>query len=379
MKKKRSQVVAGHVTKILSIAIVAVLAINLLAPDKQTSLEENRNLQTFPAFSMTDLVQGKYTKDISEWFSDQFVARNTFIHGKYLLQKLEGTKKIDDVYLAHDQLLEDLASVNEEQLQRNLDAINSFCVNHSANTYFMLVPNAANIQEDRLPANASLLDQNAQMDDIYQRLDSKIQNIDLRSSFKEKKDESLYYSSDHHWTSLGCYYAFNQYLETIGETATTNEDYQIYTVSNSFEGTLAKKVGSIGIEDTIEVYVPKNNPDYLVTNETTQKKSRSLYNSSAIDSQNQYDVFLSGNAGQIQIETNAQSERHLLLIKDSYANAFIPFLLPYYRTITVVDPRYYYDDIDRLYQLNIITDVLFLYNTNTFVQDTSIADVLSVE
>lgn len=187
MKKKRSQVVAGHVTKILSIAIVAVLAINLLAPDKQTSLEENRNLQTFPAFSMTDLVQGKYTKDISEWYSDQFVARNTFIHGKYLLQKLEGTKKIDDVYLAHDQLLEDLAPVNEEQLQRNLDAINSFCVNHSANTYFMLVPNAANIQEDRLPANASLLDQNAQMDDIYQRLDSKIQNIDLRSSFKEKK------------------------------------------------------------------------------------------------------------------------------------------------------------------------------------------------
>ena len=90
-------------------------------------------------------------------------------------------------------------------------------------------------------------------------------------------------------------------------------------------------------------------------------------------------MFLSGNAGQIQIETNSQSERHLLLIKDSYANAFIPFLLPYYRTITVVDPRYYYDDIDRLYRLNIITDVLFLYNTNTFVQDTSIADVLSVE
>ena len=87
-------------------------------------------------------------------------------------------------------------------------------------------------------------------------------------------------------------------------------------------------------------------------------------------------VFLGGNTGLVQIENLNDSDRHLLLIKDSYANSMVQFLLPYYRTITIVDPRYFYEDIERIFNLNLITDVLFLYNTNAFVQDTSIADVL---
>lgn len=70
------------------------------------------------------------------------------------------------------------------------------------------------------------------------------------------------------------------------------------------------------------------------------------------------------------------SNRHLLLIKDSYANSLIPFLINQYRSITVVDPRYYFEDYSRLIKDDLITDVLFMYNTNTFVQDTSLADML---
>ena len=66
----------------------------------------------------------------------------------------------------------------------------------------------------------------------------------------------------------------------------------------------------------------------------------------------------------------------LIVFKDSYANAFIPFLVPYYRTITIIDPRYYFEDISKVMVKECITDVLFLYNTNTFVLDTSLADVL---
>lgn len=66
----------------------------------------------------------------------------------------------------------------------------------------------------------------------------------------------------------------------------------------------------------------------------------------------------------------------MLLIKDSYANELVQFLLPYYRTITIIDPRYYFDDINRQMKTDLITDVLFVYNTNTFVQDTSLADCI---
>lgn len=65
-----------------------------------------------------------------------------------------------------------------------------------------------------------------------------------------------------------------------------------------------------------------------------------------------------------------------MLIKDSYANELVQFLLPYYRTITIIDPRYYFDDINRQMKTDLITDVLFVYNTNTFVQDTSLADCI---
>ena len=64
--------------------------------------------------------------------------------------------------------------------------------------------------------------------------------------------------------------------------------------------------------------------------------------------------------------------RRLLVLKDSYANCFLPFLAPYYREIVVVDPRYYYDDLAMLVETEEITDVLYLYNANTFFQDTSL-------
>ena len=66
-----------------------------------------------------------------------------------------------------------------------------------------------------------------------------------------------------------------------------------------------------------------------------------------------------------------------MVIKDSYANAFLQFLLPYYESIYVIDPRYCYDDINSIIETENITDILFLYNVNTFTEDRNIADFLN--
>ena len=79
----------------------------------------------------------------------------------------------------------------------------------------------------------------------------------------------------------------------------------------------------------------------------------------------------------MDIRTESANERRLLLIKDSYANCFVPFLTPYYREIVMVDPRYYYGDIEELIGEKQISDVLFLYNANTFFEDNSLHDVLN--
>ena len=106
------------------------------------------------------------------------------------------------------------------------------------------------------------------------------------------------------------------------------------------------------------------------------EKTASMYVSSALDQKDQYEVFFGGNHSRIDITTPADENKNLLIFKDSYANCFIPFLQPYFRSIIVIDPRYYYDDVDRLVTDNSITDILFLYNVDTFMTDTSLADVL---
>ena len=88
--------------------------------------------------------------------------------------------------------------------------------------------------------------------------------------------------------------------------------------------------------------------------------------------------FFGGNYGLIDIKTVNNNKRCLLLIKDSYANSFVQFLTPYYEHIIMVDPRYYYDDLEQVIASQTVTDVLFLYNMNTYLEDRSLADALTV-
>ena len=107
-----------------------------------------------------------------------------------------------------------------------------------------------------------------------------------------------------------------------------------------------------------------------------QKKTATLYDRSKLKGKDKYGMFLGGNYSMLDIRTTADTTARLLLFKDSYANAVIPFLTPYYREIIVIDPRYYYGDITEVMQNHKITDILFLYNGNTFVEDNSISGVL---
>ena len=96
-----------------------------------------------------------------------------------------------------------------------------------------------------------------------------------------------------------------------------------------------------------------------------------------MENKDKYQVFFGGNHTRITISTTVANEKNLLVFKDSFANCFIQFLLPYYQTITIIDPRYYYDSVDTLIENSSITNVLFLYNANTFVRDNSLADVIA--
>lgn len=134
----------------------------------------------------------------------------------------------------------------------------------------------------------------------------------------------------------------------------------------------------IGEPDEVEVYY---NPDekIIVNYVTEQLKSTSLFHSAALDKKDKYEVFTGGNHALINIKTLGDPEKKLLIIKDSYANSFLPFLTSHYGEINVVDLRYYSDDLDKLIKDKEITDLMFLYNVNTFNEDDSILNISTSE
>lgn len=377
MKHKYSSIMASSLAKVVSVAAIATMTVNIIIPDHKQSETENRPLQAFPSWNTEHVLSGQYTKDLNTWFSDQFICRDQNIHIKYLIQKTFGVKEIQDIFLTKQGLIEKTAKPNKEQLERNLNAINAFKQNNpELNIGFVTAPNAVSIKKAYLPKYAVTLNQDKQIDNIYSKLDDSIVKIDLRNTLKKHKDEYLYYKTDHHWTSLATYYAYQDIAKAFNLETTKKTDYTIYPVTTNFEGTLANKTGSVNIKDEIDIYVPKDKCDYVITDESTNKKSRTIYHSDALETKDQYTVFMGGNKALFHINVDNNSKRHLLLIKDSYANSLIPFLIPQFNSITVIDARYYFEDYTRLIKDDLITDVLFMNNTNTFVQDTSLADML---
>ena len=102
------------------------------------------------------------------------------------------------------------------------------------------------------------------------------------------------------------------------------------------------------------------------------KKASSVFNTKKLEEKNKYEVFFGGNFSQIKIDTTLNSKKVLMIVKDSYANCLVPMLIPYYKSIVMIDPRYYTDKIEQTVKDEGVTDVLWLYNANTFLGDTSI-------
>ncbi|WP_317452011.1 DHHW family protein [Paenibacillus sp. 37] len=162
----------------------------------------------------------------------------------------------------------------------------------------------------------------------------------------------------------------------MGLTPQKEEEFNIQQVTDEFYGSLYSKSGFRHMQpDRLELYLPKDQEKYTVTYVDEEKTTDSLYAMEQLLRKDKYAVFLNGNHAQIHIKTANPSGRKLLVVKDSYANSLIPFLLKHFSEINVVDLRYYEEDLASLANEQGIQDMLFLYNANTFFEDPSIKNV----
>ena len=374
----RNRKLQGQYLSWLLIGCMALFIIlGLCIRDRAFSENENRNLAQFPEFSWETLKDGSFFADLGSYTADQFPGRDFWISLNLRLNQVLGQKESSGVYLCRDDYLMQLPGApNEVQLQRNLDAINAFGDTHpELNTVVSIVPNAVTVLEDKLPKNAPVRDQRADLERISSQLHS-VRFLDVTEDLIAHSSEALYYRTDHHWTSLAACYAFQSISPAFGITAPALESYTRYTVSDSFEGTLSSKSGAHTALDTVEIFLPDTQIDYYVSYEGRDDIC-SLYDRAALDTKDHYTVFFGGNHPRVDITTTADTGRCLLLFKDSYANCIVQFLYPYFDHITLIDPRYYYDNLENVISSEAVTDVLFLYNLDTFLSDSSLADVLA--
>lgn len=359
-----------------------IVLINLISRDKEFSDKENRMLEQKPQFSLAGIESGRFMDRYEAYKSDQFAGRNLWVSLKTRVDLLAGKRDSNGVFKGKNHyLLEDIARPDEEQMQQNLETIKGFESKYNTiPMYMMLVPNAANILEDKLPHFAVTEDQNQVLEEIQKAMGEQITWVDAGKALKAHKKENIYYRTDHHWTTLGAYYAYQQLAETMKLDTSKAPKLEKYAVTSTFNGTLSAVSGyETGYEEPIYIYAPKNDddaPKVVVNYVEEQKKTATLYDSSKLKEKDKYAVFLGGNHAMVDIRTTADTTDRLLLIKDSYANCLVPFLTPYYREIIIIDPRYYYGNLDEVMTENKVTSVLFLYNGNTFVEDNSISGVL---
>lgn len=358
-------------------AVLSTVFIFSFHGSKTFSDVENRNLQSFPEFNVEKVVDQQFQKEFQNYRNDQFILRDTWIHLKTKMELMMGKKELNGVYLGKDEQLfeEFLPTQDNTSLQ---ETMNAFAEQYSKQKVsLMLVPNPIEILQEQLPYGVVTKSQSEYLNELKAGLDEKIQWIDMVEPLISHNSEYIYYRSDHHWTTLGAYYGFEQFAQAK-KLKINAEEWTPTLVSNSFYGTLSGKSGYLAsTPDEIYTYLPTQDTlKYVVKYIDTEEKSTSVYKSENLLKKDQYSLFLNGNHPIIEIDTTSKFDKRLLILKDSYANSMIPFILPYYSKIIVIDPRYYNEELENVIEEDKITDILLLYNVNTFYQDTSLTEFL---
>lgn len=375
MKGKKSDYI---IIIVFLLFIYGIAAGNLLTKDRLFSEMENRMLAEMPEITVDDVFSGKFMEEYEEYVTDQFVARDTFIQVKSAGERLLGKKVNRGVYYGEDgYLAEQMLSLDEEQITKNMTAVKKFLDVTEADVSFALIPGSLEINRDKMPGVIPDVKQNEVIESLYQELaEMDVTCVDVYQTLIEHKSEELFYKTDHHWTSLGAYYGYLALFNAKEDAAIPLADYEESVMSEQFYGTLYSQTGAFWLHpDTISTYVDESGV-HVERVEGTGVKEGELYEESWLEKKDKYSMFLGGNQPLAIIRTEQKDMPKLLVIRDSYFDSMAPFLTPHYSEIHVVDFRYNRANVEEYMQSNGIEEVLIIYSLANFHEDKNIGYVL---
>ncbi|TVY04486.1 DHHW family protein [Cohnella terricola] len=401
------------------VAIFGFAIVNLLRPHSETSSNlEQRDIAKQPEFTKDRFFAGDYTREFDNYFADNFAFRTSLIQVGSSIKELKGlpddngisivvqggdnmggdksatdgkTKggttdagegsTVTDVNTSKYIIAKDRAFIafkySAAASKKYADALNQFrkSVGPDVSVYSLLAPTAVEFSSNKNIQKLTESQKDA-FAHVNERLDPSIGQVDAYSGLAEHKDEYIYFRTDHHWTALGAYYAYSKFMETIGEKPVPLSEYKKSNIED-FLGTAYKQTLRSELKthpDTITYYTPFTNYKYTMHTSPTRSSEKKVVDPNfAKYSSTFYAVFLGGDYPWGEISTDNKNGKRIVVVKDSYANAFVPFLLPHFEKVYYLDPRHYQGNLLDFVKEHKITDVLFL-NNSTVAKNTGVTD-----
>lgn len=371
---------AKAVSMILFVLFLSACGIiTLFSPKDDFSETENRTLAQMPEFSKEKYLDASYFTELSDYLCDHFYGRSDWIKLMTETELASGKIEINGTYITENRHIEHLTEPDYSVVDEAVLAINEYSAETSTPVYVMLAPTAAGIYADELYEYAPQYEEEKLIDYVYAKLDENVKSLDIFMTMKSAYDENIYYKNDHHWTSLGAYYAYYFAISKLGFTPVDFSSYNIERVSSDFYGSLYSQTLYSGFgPDSVDIFNCENGIEITsveVNDGLKVSEYDSLYFREYLDKKDKYSVFLGGNYPIVNITTQAQSGKRLLLIKDSFANCFVPFLTQHYSEITVVDMRYINIGLANFVNADDYSQILFLYNASGFSSDTDLKKI----
>lgn len=359
--------------------------------DVEFSDEENRVLKSFPEFSLSRLLSGEFSKEMNVYFADQFPFRDAFVGAKGIAETILLKRENNGVVLLSggSVAVRDMYSVeggsvdffNEEKMNAIGDIVASFSKNLTDNgieNVILLPPRTVDVMKSKLPSLFPSYRTEAAFDILSKKLENS-SYVDLLPIYREKFEngEYVYFNTDHHWTTLGAYYAYVEIMRSFGMEYYTLEEFERETVSDAFFGTTWSRSGFKFVKpDTIEFFhlIGEDETKYttkIFDRTYTKGDFAGFYDRDYLETKDKYSAFISGSNAHTEITKNGSEEREkLLLLKDSFGHSVAPFLALHF-DLVIVDINYS-SSLGEYFKDGTIDKVAVVYNMENIISSDNI-------
>ena len=413
--KVNNKNITDVITSAIFLIIIFFFAVLFFAlPDKKHSDEENRSLQQIPAFNSDTLISGRFTDDIGKYYADQFPLRNIFVGMKtavsyaFLINQNNGAVIAKDGYIIQRHDLYDGIEANfdldlsfnetMQYIKSNCEYINIFRENlkefGNINLIFAVAPRKIDVMVNKLPAFFPADRNQVYYNTLEENINHDIYH-DLKSVLLSKNDEYIYYRTDHHWTTLGAYYAYCSLMEKLGVSKREpfyqeiypigKEHFLIEKVSSDFYGTTWSRAGAKWIKPDDIYYFrqeDKLEAEIFMTEIHGRKIFEGFYDFELLQAKDKYASFTGGINARTSVYLKPDAEYYpngrgkLLLVTDSFGQSIVPFLVWHY-DLEIIDLRFFNGNIyDLIIDLK-ISDVLILQGMESLSSQNNLVKLLT--